>query len=395
MNVCILSPENSPSWGGVGSYVYNLVNNFPKETEVHILTIGRNVDFSYKEIYSEGHENVHVHEIVKIDDNDTFFYNLKFQYAVLKNLQTLNKYYNFDVIHSHSGHLPHIFSQFQKISPLVVTVHATVKGMRQSVGKSNFKMDKTERYMNFFSHGIEFFEKINFEKADMLLPVSTFTLNEITEKYDVDVSGKCKILNTAVDLDKFRFTKGINDKPVILFAGRFYAVKGFGTLLDSLELLAKKGYTFKALLVGRGNTESISRRLSSMMSPSDFSIKGLVKYSEMPEIFKHSDILVVPSIYENCPTIILEAMSSGKIVVASRVGGIPEIIKNNYNGFLFEKGNSEELAQILSRILEQTVDVSQIQKNARKTAELKYDWSVRSNEIVTAYKETISLIGGS
>jgi len=57
-----------PHGGGVGSYVYNLVNNFPKETEVHILTIGRNVDFSYKEIYSEGHENVHVHEIVKIDD---------------------------------------------------------------------------------------------------------------------------------------------------------------------------------------------------------------------------------------------------------------------------------------------------------------------------------------
>jgi colanic acid/amylovoran biosynthesis glycosyltransferase len=84
-------------------------------------------------------------------------------------------------------------------------------------------------------------------------------------------------------------------------------------------------------------------------------------------------------------------MSSGKIVVASKVGGIPEIIENNYNGFLFEKGNSKELAQILIKILERTVNISQIQKNARKTVESKYNWSVRSKEIITAYEKTVSL----
>jgi glycosyltransferase involved in cell wall biosynthesis len=220
----------------------------------------------------------------------------------------------FYVIHSHSGHLPHIFSQFQDISPLVVTVHATVKGMRQSVENSNnFKVDMTEKYMNTFSRVIEFFERINFEKADFLLPVSAFTLKEITEMYGVNVSGKNEVMNTAVDLEKFRFVgKEIDEKPVILFAGRFYAIKGFETFLDSIEILAKDGYRFKTLLVGRVNTESVSNRLSSILPSSDFSIRGLVKYSEMPEIFEHSDILVVPSIYENCPSIILEAMSSGK-----------------------------------------------------------------------------------
>lgn len=393
MNVCVLAPENSPSWGGVGSYVYSLVDNFPEEIEVHVLTIGRNTDYSYKEIFGEEYGNVHVHEIVKVDESDTFFYNLKFQLAILSKLKELNKFYDFDLIHSHSGHLPHIFSQFQDISPLVVTVHATVKGIRQSVENcSNCKVDRTEKYMNVFSRGIEFFEKLNFQIADLLLPVSGFTLKEITEKYGVDVSGKSEVLNTAVDLNKFRFVgKEVADKPVILFAGRFYAVKGFETFLDSIEILAKSGYNFKTLLVGRGNTESVSKRLSSILPSSDFSIRGLVKYSEMPEIFEYSDILVVPSIYENCPTIILEAMSSGKIVVASRVGGIPEIIENNYNGFLFEKGNSKELAQILVKILEKTVNISQIQKNARKTVELKYNWSMRSKEIVSAYKETVSL----
>lgn len=391
MNICVLAPENSPSWGGVGSYTYNLVNNFPHEVDVHILTIGRNVEFSYKDAFDEGYDNVHIHELVQIDENDTFFYNLKFQSAVLNKLKKLNKCYDFDVIQSHSGHLPHLFSQFQNISPMVVTVHATVKGIRKSIEKSNFEVDRTEKYMNFFSRGIEVFEKINFKKADLLLPVSNFTLKEITEKYGVKVDDKYKVMNTAVDVDKFRYNaREIDEKPVILFAGRFYAVKGFETFLDSLEILAKRGSHFKALLVGRGNTESVSKRLSSIMSPKDFSIKGLVKYSEMPDIFESSDILVVPSIYENCPTIILEAMSSGKIVVASRVGGIPEIIEDNYNGFLFEKGNSEELADILVNILEQTVDISMIQRNARGTVESKYNWRVRGKEIIATYKDVIS-----
>jgi hypothetical protein len=91
MNVCILAPENTPSWGGVGSYVYNLVNNFPQEIETYILTIGRNADYSYKEIFNEDFGNVHVHEIVKVDESDTFFYNLKFQCAILSQLKELNK----------------------------------------------------------------------------------------------------------------------------------------------------------------------------------------------------------------------------------------------------------------------------------------------------------------
>lgn len=386
MNICMLAPENSPSWGGVGSYTYDLVKHLPSDVDVHILTIGRDVKESYKDIFDD---NIKVHEIVTVNPNDTFFYNLKFQLAVLRNLKQFKKVHNYDVIHSHSGHLPHLFSQFQNIAPTVVTVHATVKGLKNTINKYDFKADRTESYMNFFSKGIELFEKIGFKKADRLLPVSHFTLKQINEDYGVNTGNKTQVLHTAVDINQFIPTNnGISERPVILFAGRLYAIKGVETFLNAMEIITKK-YFVKALLVGRGNSEYVINRLSSMMPSSDFSINGLVNHSEMPDIYNKSDILVVPSIYENCPITILEAMSSGKIVVASRVGGIPEIIIDGYNGFLFESGNFTELAEILISIFEGTVDISKIQNNARKTIIRDYNWDIRGKEIYNQYKKVI------
>lgn len=387
MNICILAPENSPSWGGVGSYTYNLVKNLPDDSEIHILTIGREVEESYKDLFDG---NIHVHEIVKIDKNDTFFYNLKFQFTILKKLKQFNKQYAFDVIHSHSGHLPHLFSQFQNIAPMVVTVHATVKGLKKSIKQSDFKPDSTEFYMNLFSFGIELFERIGFKKADRLLPVSKFTLKQISEDYEVDTGDRAQVMNTAVDINRF-YPKNndLSNKPVLLFAGRLYAIKGVETFLDAIGIVVKKGYSVKPLLVGRGNNEYVTKRLSSMVQASDFTINGLVKYSDMPRIFDQSDILIVPSIYENCPITILEAMSSGKIVVASNVGGIPEIITDGYDGFLFESGDFTELANILVDIFEGVVNVPQIRKNARDTIIQKYNWEIRGKEMFKEYEKVI------
>jgi len=382
----MLAPENSPSWGGVGSYTYDLVNNLPKDSNIHIFTIGRDVKDSYADLFGD---DVQVHEIVKVSPNDTFFYNLKFQFSIFKKLKEFNKQNQYDVIHSHSGHLPHLLSQFQNIAPMVVTVHATVKGLNKSIRRYDFKTDSTESYMNVFSKGIELFEKISFNKADRLLPVSNFTLKQINEDYGVDTTNKVQVLHTAVDVNLFApKNKELSEKPTILFAGRLYAIKGVETFLNALEIITKKK-SVKALLVGRGNTGYVNQRLNSMMPSCDFSINGLISHNQMPDIFDQSDILVVPSIYENCPITILEAMSSGKIVVASNVGGIPEIITDGHNGFLFESGNHDELAAILSDILEENIDISKIQSNARNLIVQDYNWKNRGKEIHEQYKKVV------
>lgn len=386
MKICILAPENSPSWGGVGAYVYNLAKNLPKNFDKHIITINRNVPDSYDNLLKD--ENCYIHNILNVNKNDSFFYNLKFQLAVLKKLRGLHNKFDFDIIHSHSGHLPHLFSQFQRIAPLVVTVHATVRGMKTNLKQSKSEKSSTENYMNFFSKYIEFGEKIGFKRSDKLLPVSKFTLDEINNLYKIDIANKSVVTQNATDIEMFKPDKSnSSEERVITFIGRFYAIKGFDTYIKALLSINKKGYKIKPYLVGRGNKKDVSNILKNNFS--HFTLEDLTPYNLMPRVYSLSDILIVPSLYENCPAVVLEAMSCGKIVIASNVGGIPEIIQDGENGLLFEKGNAVDLEKKITSILEKTIDIKKIQDNARKTIEDNFRWDKRALEINQIYERTI------
>lgn len=386
MNICVLAPENSPSWGGVGAYTFNLLKNIPTNEEIHVVTINREIEDSFDKLLND---RFIIHKIVDIDKNDSFFYNLKFQLAVFNQLNKLNKEYNFDIIHSHSGHLPHLLSQFRNLPPLVASVHATVRGLKRGINNYSFKKDKTESLMKLFSLGIEQGEKIGFRKAKFLFPVSKFTLNEMKEFYGYDEPEKTEVMYNAVDTSLFNIPKKATEEPTILFVGRLYAIKGIDVFIDALHILSKKGLKFKVLIVGRGETERVSNRLSKIMPSSKYKILGRVSYTNMPNIYSEASILVVSSISENCPTTILEAMSTKTLVVASKTGGIPEIITHNYNGFLFETGNTEELASILSKYLTNEIDSNKIVENAYNTIVESFNWNKRGKDIFEKYEEVL------
>ena len=383
MKICILAPENSPSWGGVGCYVYNLAKNLPKEFDVHIITINRDVFDSYDKLLKN--DNINIYKITDVSKNNSFFYNYSFQMSLLRKLKGFQKNMKFDIIHSHSGHLPHIFTQFQNIAPLIVTVHATVRGMKRGLKEYKFAESQTEKLMDMFSSFIEIGEKISFKKSEKLLPVSEFTLNEIENIYKVNVKNKSIIVKNATDTDMFRprYTE-YNKEKVITFIGRFYAIKGFDIYLKSILNINKNGYKIKPYLIGRGDRRNLNRLLKNNFS--NFILQDLTPYSEIPKIFNYSDIVVIPSRYDNCPAVVLEAMSSGKIVIASNAGGIPEIIENEKNGFLFENGNAVELQKKITSVLDETYNLKDIRNNARNTIINNYQWKNRAEEIGKLYK---------
>lgn len=386
MKVCVLAPENSPSWGGVGTYVYNLIKHLPSDFEKHIVTINRNVPDSYDNLLQD--ENCHLHPILHVKNDDSFFYNFRFQLAVLKKLRGLHKEHKFDIIHSHSGHLPHLFSQFQNLAPLVVTVHSTSTGMNLNIKNYKTEKSETETYMGFFLQYIRFCEKIGFRKADKLLPISKFTLDEIINLYHIDITNKSIVVHNATDPDMFRPVEVDHKKEtVITFIGRFYAIKGFQTYLEALKNIIKKGHKIRPYLVGRGKTESVNEILKSYSS--HYLLQDITPYNEMPKVYDYSDIVIVPSLYENCPSVVLEAMSSGKIIIASSVGAIPEIVQHEKNGFLFEKGNVIDLERKITAVLENTYDTDKIRKNARETILKRYQWSEKAKEIRHIYKTMV------
>lgn len=138
---------------------------------------------------------------------------------------------------------------------------------------------------------------------------------------------------TFTDLDDFLSETGVSFGDYILFVGRNDKTKGIDYLKTAFSMLEKDFPGFRLVLVGEGLPE------------------GKLPLEGVRERMRGCFCLVVPSISEGLPRVILEAMALGKPVVASNVGGIPELVKDGETGFLVEPKNSGQLAEKLRILL--------------------------------------------
>ena len=129
----------------------------------------------------------------------------------------------------------------------------------------------------------------------------------------------------------------------LLYFGRLSPEKGLGTLIS-----AAKAANQRVIIVGTGPEENnLRQQVKEQSAPVEF--LGFKKGEELRNIILAAKAVVVPSIwYENMPLSMLEALSLGKVVIASNIGGLPEIIKEGKNGWLFQAGNTQALTQVFS-----------------------------------------------
>jgi len=153
----------------------------------------------------------------------------------------------------------------------------------------------------------------------------------------------------------------------LLFTGRIVEDKGLHILFDALEksqsaiapLLEKHHHKLEirivgAPLFGKESTSAYAREIEERLKLSSLHVvfTGYLNKLELSREYLRSDILVVPSIWEEPFGIVnVEGMYFQSVVLASRCGGIPEIIRSEKNGYLFEKGNVDALSNLLVRVI--------------------------------------------
>lgn len=150
--------------------------------------------------------------------------------------------------------------------------------------------------------------------------------------------------------------------PIIIFVGRLSVDKGCDCLLRACKILAKQGESFKLYLVGNGN------RKYFLDMAIKFGLKDRVFFTgfqrDFASLLVKSDIFVLPSRGEGLPISILEAMAYGLPIIATKVGGIPELIDEGKNGFLIPSGDAISLADAIRKMIKKG-------KNARYIIGLK------------------------
>ncbi len=174
----------------------------------------------------------------------------------------------------------------------------------------------------------------------------------------------------------------------ILFVGRLAEIKGIEVLLR-----AAQGEAWRLLIAGEGVGR---RRLQDLAEglKLDACFIGHVDRTERERLLTLADVVVIPSIVlpdgrtEGVPVACLEALAAGRPVIASRVGGLPEIIADGENGLLVEPGDSDMLRETLKRVLSDRSLQQQLGLNARRTA-LRFDWAHSSMRFAAIIKGSL------
>jgi len=140
-----------------------------------------------------------------------------------------------------------------------------------------------------------------------------------------------------------------HDKRTGLFVGRLVDHKNVSSLVEALNILADRGRDFRFYIVG-GGPEQVA--LEKMLTPNALnSVKFLGEMADVKCILSASDFVVLPSLREGLSNTILEAMLAAKPVIASDVGGNPELVENGVTGYLYKSGDVNKLAELIDRML--------------------------------------------
>lgn len=148
--------------------------------------------------------------------------------------------------------------------------------------------------------------------------------------------------------------------------------KALFELVKAVNILKKRGQYFTVDIYGEGkDTDALQHQIKKNGVETLIHLKG---FSLNPQdILSNYAVLVLPSKFEGLPLVILEAIEAGLVVVASNVGGIPEIIEDGKTGFLIDGYSPESIAKTLNRVLDYSNDLQRIAENARHKLEMVFN----------------------
>jgi glycogen(starch) synthase len=173
-------------------------------------------------------------------------------------------------------------------------------------------------------------------------------------------------------------------RPRVLFVGRLAPQKGVHTLVAAAGLLEDP--SVRVLLVGDGPERKALEREAERIDAGDrVRFLGFFAHERLPAAMAHADLLVLPSVYEELGTVLLEAMWAGLPIVASRTGGIPDVIEDGVNGLLVPPGEPEALASVIDRVLADRALAYRLSEGAQKRGK-DYDWEVLAGRVLQVYR---------
>ena len=247
----------------------------------------------------------------------------------------------------------------------------------------------THFHVNITSHG-----------PWLKLSSAAAAVSEYTAKNSNPVGLPKVVIYNVVEIERFANAKNIRtelgvseDEVVFLFAGQIREIKGVDLFIKLAHELDDKRARF--FIAGEcRNTEQINDAYTEKRLLSEFGKNNRIHYlgyrKDIGDIFHSADVIVVPSRWDEPFGLVnIEAGAAGKPVIASAVGGIPEIIESGQNGFLFERGSFSELLDCAKKLVVDSQLRKEMGTRALETVKERFS-SAPLRKLVDLYRELAS-----
>ncbi len=183
------------------------------------------------------------------------------------------------------------------------------------------------------------------------------------------------IIYTGLNLDEIPFSKNYNrSNPLkILSIGRAHWIKGYDYALQSCKILKKKGVPFQYYIIGGAGDEELQFLVDNLGLKNYVYLEKRKPQSEVFSLMQETSLLLMPSLEEGIPNVVVEAMAIGLPVISTDCGGVPELIEDKVNGWLVPMRDAEAMAEAIVAFTRLSLPpVEGVRCAARKKVERQY-----------------------
>ena len=258
-----------------------------------------------------------------------------------------------------------------------------------------------------------FSERTGLEAADAIVAVSSAMRDDILATYTAIPAERVTVIHNGIDTVEFQPDPGrgflgrlgvVANRPTVLFVGRLTRQKGLTHLLDAARLLDPPAQL--VLCASAPETPELGAEIAAKVEALRAAghpvvwIEEMLPRPELIQLLTHATVFVCPSIYEPLGIVNLEAMACETAIVATRVGGIPEVVEDGVTGLLvpLELRDGEpvepalfarEIAERVNRILADPALAARYGKAGRARAVERFGWRAIAERVVVLYEQVI------
>jgi glycosyltransferase involved in cell wall biosynthesis len=304
----------------------------------------------------------------------------------LKQLMRLMRREKPDIVHTHTAKA----GTLGRLAAMAAGVPVKVHTFHGHVFHGYFSPRQTRVFLAI--------ERFLARRTDCIITLSERQAHEIADVYQVAPREKLKVIPLGFDLDGFlsaeqyrgqlRAELGLpSDALIVTIVGRLVPVKNHRLFFEMARRVAAELPQTHFVVVGDGELRpALEEEAASLRDRAHF----LGWRRDLPVIYADSDVVVLTSVNEGTPVALIEAMASGKSVVATRVGGVPDIVRDGETGIVVEPHNADALTAAVQELLRDPVTRERFGMAGRPSVRERFDKRRLIEDVTRLYDELLA-----